>query len=153
MVKMAGLKMKKTSRWELFTQQFLCLISSPPTENGSSLFAARDGNLFFSFFQVLKWNFTAPRAEFVEQLKEQMRPCFGKTLHTNLFHADFKYHLIGISTMQQVLQRYSRGNSSHGKSFVPSFSTSLARKLSWSNHSVLLSLLFLTWLPYAWQTI
>ena len=54
------------------------------------------------YFQVLKWNFTAPRAEFVEQLKEQMRPCFGKTLHTNLFHADFKYHLIGISTMQQV---------------------------------------------------
>ena len=56
---------------------------------------------------MLKWNFTAPRAEFVEQLKEQMRPCFGKTLHTNLFHADFKYHLIGISSMQQVLKRYS----------------------------------------------
>ncbi len=54
---------------------------------------------------MLKWNFTTPRAEFVEQLKEQMRPCFGKALHTNLFHADFKYHIIAISTMQQVLYR------------------------------------------------
>ncbi|XP_022781710.1 cytoskeleton-associated protein 5-like [Stylophora pistillata] len=53
--------------------------------------------------KVLKWNFTAPRAEFVEQLKEQMRPCLGKTLHSNLFHADFKYHLIGINTMQQCV--------------------------------------------------
>lgn len=64
-------------------------------------------SLFFLLFKVLKWNFTAPRAEFVEQLKEQMRPCFGKTLHTNLFHADFKYHLIGINTMQQVLERHN----------------------------------------------
>lgn len=54
-------------------------------------------------FQVLKWNFTTPRGEFIEQLKEQMRPCFGKTLHTNLFHADFKFHLKGIDTMLQVL--------------------------------------------------
>ncbi|XP_078348745.1 cytoskeleton-associated protein 5-like isoform X2 [Oculina patagonica] len=53
--------------------------------------------------KVLKWNFTTPRAEFVEQLKEQMRPCFGKALHTNLFHADFKYHIIAISTMQQCV--------------------------------------------------
>lgn len=89
----------------------------------------RDRNLFsssFPFFQVLKWNFTAPRAEFVEQLKEQMRPCFGKTLHTNLFHADFKYHLIGISTMQQVLERHSvtrhQGNSSLWQRFDPVFS-------------------------------
>ncbi|KAJ7391009.1 hypothetical protein OS493_021029 [Desmophyllum pertusum] len=52
--------------------------------------------------KVLKWNFTAPRADFVEQLKEQTRPCFGKSLHTNLFHADFKYHLMAISTLQQA---------------------------------------------------
>lgn len=71
-----------------------------------------DSNRFSSsfLFKVLKWNFTAPRAEFVEQLKEQMRPCFGKTLHTNLFHADFKYHLIGINTMQQVLERHIKEN-------------------------------------------
>lgn len=53
--------------------------------------------------KVLKWNFTAPRNEFVEQLKEQMRPCFGKTLHTNLFHADFKFHLKGIEILQQCV--------------------------------------------------
>ena len=71
------------------------------------LFVTAIVSLLLSFFKVLKWNFTAPRAEFVEQLKEQMRPCFGKTLHTNLFHADFKYHLIGINTMQQVLERHN----------------------------------------------
>jgi len=53
--------------------------------------------------KVLKWNFTTPRNEFVEQLKEQMRPCFGKTLHTNLFHADFKFHLKAIDTLQQCV--------------------------------------------------
>ena len=78
----------------------------------------------------LKWNFTTPREEFIEQLKTQvgaeslsngfllvcsgyyiytlyfgqitneqtsffpqMTGCLSKTLMTNLFHADFKFHL------------------------------------------------------------
>ena len=58
---------------------------------------------FFIFsFQALKWNFTTPRNEFVDQLKEQMRPCCGQTLHANLFHKDFKFHLKALETLQQV---------------------------------------------------
>lgn len=42
--------------------------------------------------RVLKWNFTQPREEFVELLKDQMTIAkMNKTLIANMFHADFRY--------------------------------------------------------------
>lgn len=44
--------------------------------------------------KLLKWNFTQPRGEFIDQLKEQMTAAnFNRTLFTQMFHADFKQHL------------------------------------------------------------
>lgn len=41
--------------------------------------------------RVLKWNFTQPREEFVELLKDQMANAkVNKTLIANMFHADFR---------------------------------------------------------------
>lgn len=45
-----------------------------------------------SKLKVLKWNFTTPREEFVELLKEQMTNAnVNKTLMTNMFHIDFRF--------------------------------------------------------------
>lgn len=45
-----------------------------------------------SKLRVLKWNFTTPREEFVELLKEQMAAAnVNKTLIFNMFHTDFRY--------------------------------------------------------------
>ena len=53
--------------------------------------------------KVLKWNFTVPRDEFVEQLKEQMNTAgVNKTLMTSMFHADFKFHLKAIDSLAEV---------------------------------------------------
>lgn len=44
-----------------------------------------------SKLKVLKWNFTVPREEFFELLKEQMAAAnVNKTLIANMFHADFR---------------------------------------------------------------
>lgn len=41
--------------------------------------------------RVLRWNFTTPREEFVELLKEQMTAAsINKTLIANMFHSDFR---------------------------------------------------------------
>lgn len=57
--------------------------------------------------KVLKWNFTTPREEFVEQLREQMNIAgMNKTLITNMFHADFKYHLKAIDALSEVSKNY-----------------------------------------------
>lgn len=41
--------------------------------------------------KVLKWNFTTPREEFVDLLKEQMSNAnVNKTLIQNMFHSDFR---------------------------------------------------------------
>ena len=54
--------------------------------------------------QVLKWNFNAPRDEFVEQLRDQMTTaCFNRNLITNMFHSDFKYHLKAIDMLIEVI--------------------------------------------------
>lgn len=53
--------------------------------------------------KVLKWNFTAPRGEFVDQLKTQMEPTFNKTLMEQLFHADFKMHIKAIEVLMKCL--------------------------------------------------
>ena len=50
----------------------------------------------------MKWNFSTPRGEYIEQLKEQMRSCVSSTMLANLFHADFKFHLKAITTLTEV---------------------------------------------------
>ncbi|XP_050528781.1 protein mini spindles-like isoform X2 [Daktulosphaira vitifoliae] len=52
----------------------------------------------------LKWNFTAPREEFVEQLRDQMITAgINKVLITNMFHSDFRYHLKAIEVLTEDL--------------------------------------------------
>jgi len=53
--------------------------------------------------QVLKWNFTTPREEFVELLKDQMTVAnVNKTLIANMFHSDFRFHLKAIDALSEV---------------------------------------------------
>ncbi|KAL3267282.1 hypothetical protein HHI36_011413 [Cryptolaemus montrouzieri] len=57
-----------------------------------------------SKLKVLKWNFTTPREEFVELLKEQMNNAnVNKTLISNMFHSDFRYHLKAIESLTEDL--------------------------------------------------
>lgn len=54
--------------------------------------------------KALKWNFDVPRKEFVEQLKGQMEVAgFNRTLQTQLFHDDFKYHIIALQTLTKAV--------------------------------------------------
>nr|CAH0109138.1 unnamed protein product [Daphnia galeata] len=54
--------------------------------------------------RVLKWNFAVPRDEFVDQLKEQMTVAgVNKSLMTNMFHMDFKFHLKAIESLNEDL--------------------------------------------------
>ncbi len=54
--------------------------------------------------KVLKWNFTSPRQEFVDQLKEQMATAaLNTTLVTQMFHNDFKQHLKAIESLHVFL--------------------------------------------------
>ncbi|KAG8312018.1 hypothetical protein J6590_031481 [Homalodisca vitripennis] len=54
--------------------------------------------------KTLKWNFTTPREEFVEMLKDQMLAAgVNKGLIANMFHADFKYHLRAIDSLSEDL--------------------------------------------------
>lgn len=53
--------------------------------------------------KVLKWNFTEPRGEFVEQLRTQMEKNFSKSLMELLFHSDFKSHIKAIETLAKCL--------------------------------------------------
>ena len=44
--------------------------------------------------KLLKWNFSTPRQEFVDQLKDQLVAAnFNKSLMAMMFHTDFKQHL------------------------------------------------------------
>lgn len=56
----------------------------------------------FASIQVLKWNFTTPRDEIIEQLKDQMQPCFSPSMFAKLFHKDFKFHLEAIAILSNV---------------------------------------------------
>ena len=50
--------------------------------------------------KLLKWNFTTPRQEFVEQLKDQLVTAnFNKSLMAMMFHADFKQHLKALEML------------------------------------------------------
>ncbi|XP_059352575.1 cytoskeleton-associated protein 5-like isoform X2 [Daphnia carinata] len=54
--------------------------------------------------RVLKWNFAVPRDEFVDQLKEQMNTAgVNKSLMTNMFHMDFKFHIKAIEALNEDL--------------------------------------------------
>lgn len=54
--------------------------------------------------KVLKWNFTTPRDEFTDLLKEQMTTAnLNRTLMANMFHDDFRYHLKVIETLTEDL--------------------------------------------------
>ncbi|XP_075981824.1 msps cytoskeleton-associated protein 5 isoform X2 [Anticarsia gemmatalis] len=54
--------------------------------------------------KVLKWNFTTPREEFFELLKEQMANAgLNKQLVANMFHNDFRYHLKAIEALSEDL--------------------------------------------------
>lgn len=59
--------------------------------------------------KVLKWNFPAPRDEYIEQLKTQMSMCFAKWLQDELFHADFQHHIKGIAVMTEHLESEKEG--------------------------------------------
>jgi cytoskeleton-associated protein 5 len=62
-----------------------------------------------TFFQVLKWNFTTPREEFVDLLKDQMTVAnVNKTLLANMFHSDFKFHLKAIDALSEVSKASSQ---------------------------------------------
>ncbi|CAG5054310.1 unnamed protein product [Parnassius apollo] len=54
--------------------------------------------------KVLKWNFTTPREEFFDLLKEQMASAgLNKQLVANMFHSDFRYHLKAIEALSEDL--------------------------------------------------
>ena len=70
-------------------------VINPPGENRSRSYSHmpwRCGILIFiTLLSVLKWNFTTPREEFFELLKEQMNSAgLNKQLIANMFHADFR---------------------------------------------------------------
>ncbi|XP_063227944.1 protein mini spindles [Bacillus rossius redtenbacheri] len=54
--------------------------------------------------KVLKWNFTTPREEFVELLRDQMMTAnVNKNLIANMLHSDFKFHLKSIESLAEDL--------------------------------------------------
>ncbi|XP_046394021.1 protein mini spindles [Ischnura elegans] len=54
--------------------------------------------------KVLKWNFTTPREEFVELLRDQMTTAnVNRGVMNNMFHADFKFHLKAIDSLNDDL--------------------------------------------------
>lgn len=57
--------------------------------------------------KVLKWNFTTPRDEMVEQLKDQMAPCFSPSMHVKLFHKDFKFHIEAVAILTNAVTEYN----------------------------------------------
>ena len=60
--------------------------------------------------KVLKWNFTTPRDEFTDLLKEQMTTAnVNKALMANMFHDDFRYHLKVIESLMEDLDDNLQG--------------------------------------------
>ncbi|KAK9509392.1 hypothetical protein O3M35_006719 [Rhynocoris fuscipes] len=54
--------------------------------------------------KTLKWNFTTPRQEFVDLLKDLMIAAnVNKQLIVNMFHSDFRYHLRAIDALIEDL--------------------------------------------------
>uniref|UniRef100_A0A669PJM0 Cytoskeleton associated protein 5 n=1 Tax=Phasianus colchicus TaxID=9054 RepID=A0A669PJM0_PHACC len=59
--------------------------------------------------KVLKWNFTTPRDEYIEQLKTQMSSCVAKWLQDEMFHADFQHHNKALAVMIEHLENEKDG--------------------------------------------
>ncbi|KAJ6667187.1 hypothetical protein lerEdw1_017165 [Lerista edwardsae] len=59
--------------------------------------------------KVLKWNFTTPRDEYIEQLKTQMFSCVAKWLQDEMFHADFQHHNKALAVMTEHLESEKDG--------------------------------------------
>uniref|UniRef100_A0A8D0EYY0 Cytoskeleton associated protein 5 n=1 Tax=Strix occidentalis caurina TaxID=311401 RepID=A0A8D0EYY0_STROC len=59
--------------------------------------------------KVLKWNFTTPRDEYIEQLKTQMSSCVAKWLQDEMFHADFQHHNKALAVMVEHLESEKDG--------------------------------------------
>ncbi|NXD33892.1 CKAP5 protein, partial [Copsychus sechellarum] len=59
--------------------------------------------------KVLKWNFTTPRDEYIEQLKTQMSTCVAKWLQDEMFHADFQHHNKALAVMTEHLESEKDG--------------------------------------------
>ncbi|CAH1174022.1 unnamed protein product [Phaedon cochleariae] len=54
--------------------------------------------------KVLKWNFTQPREEFVDLLKDQMITAnVNKNLMFNMFHSDFRFHIKALEALNDDL--------------------------------------------------
>ncbi|XP_035673398.1 cytoskeleton-associated protein 5-like isoform X6 [Branchiostoma floridae] len=49
--------------------------------------------------KVLKWNFSSPESDHIEQLQKQLTTCVSKTVYTQFFHSDFKRHLAAMDTL------------------------------------------------------
>ena len=54
--------------------------------------------------KLLKWNFTTPRQEFVDQLQDQFKGSVSTELNSQLFHADFKMHVKALDTITKAVQ-------------------------------------------------
>ncbi|XP_038619954.1 cytoskeleton-associated protein 5 isoform X1 [Tachyglossus aculeatus] len=59
--------------------------------------------------KVLKWNFTTPRDEYIEQLKTQMSSCVAKWLQDEMFHSDFQHHNKALAVMVEHLEMEKEG--------------------------------------------
>ncbi|XP_061318213.1 cytoskeleton-associated protein 5 isoform X2 [Pezoporus flaviventris] len=59
--------------------------------------------------KVLKWNFTTPRDEYIDQLKTQMSSCVAKWLQDEMFHADFQHHNKALAVMIEHLENEKDG--------------------------------------------
>lgn len=59
--------------------------------------------------KVLKWNFPAPRDEYIEQLKTQMSACLAKWVQDELFHTDFQRHIKVLAVMTDRLETEKEG--------------------------------------------
>ncbi|KAM5316413.1 cytoskeleton-associated protein 5 isoform 1-T2 [Glossophaga mutica] len=59
--------------------------------------------------KVLKWNFTTPRDEYIEQLKTQMSSCVAKWLQDEMFHSDFQHHNKALAVMVDHLEIEKEG--------------------------------------------
>lgn len=54
---------------------------------------------------TLKWNFHVPSNEFIEQLRAQMEVAgFNPTLQIQLFHKDFKYHILALHSLTKAIE-------------------------------------------------
>ncbi|XP_064481485.1 cytoskeleton-associated protein 5-like isoform X2 [Ornithodoros turicata] len=80
-----------------------------PEQGGPLLVVNNNKEIRFTYeraLKVLKWNFTTPREEFYQQLKEQMVAAnWAAPLVANCFHSDFKFHIRAIDMLSESLSQ------------------------------------------------